>query len=86
MGLPGIPSLGSLSAFRAVWGGVGVGVREHWGLLWKKLECHSRAPPGEGPEAGEGAGQGRAQLSHSSSSQSALLGALSLFRQEMSAD
>lgn len=34
------------------------GCQGHWGLLWEKLECQSRAAPGEGPEAGEGAGRG----------------------------
>ena len=49
MELPGIPPAGSLAVIRAAWAGGG-GVRGCSGKNWK-------ATPGEGPEAGEGAGR-----------------------------
>lgn len=45
-----------------------------------------RSPTWGGAGGGGGPWAGRAQLSHSSGAEKALLGALSLFRQEMSAD
>lgn len=57
------------------------GVRDS-GKSWNAIvESHLGGAGGGG-----GCWAGRAQLSHSSGSQKALLGALSLFRQEMSAD
>lgn len=61
------------------------GVRDTEGCSGKSwnaiVESHLGGAGGRG-----GCWAGRAQLSHSSGSQKALLGALSLFRQEMSAD
>lgn len=80
MELPGIPPEGSLAVIREAWAGGG-GVGDFGGCSGKNWN----ATPGEGPEAGEGAGRAGSAVTFLRS-QRALLGALSLFRQEMSAD
>lgn len=61
------------------------GVRDTGGCSGKSWNAKVESHLG-GAGGGGGGWAGRAQLSHSSGSQKALLGALSLFRQEMSAD
>lgn len=62
------------------------GVRDTGGCSGKSWNAIVEPHLGRGRRRGTRCWAGRAQLSHSSGSQKALLGALSLFRQEMSAD
>lgn len=82
--LPGIPPRGLIS-FHSPWSGAEVGVGATGGCSGKSWNATAELHLGRGWRPGRGCA-GRAQLSHSWGSGRAILGALSLFRQEMSAD
>lgn len=82
--LPGIPPQVFIS-FHSPWGGAEVGAGATGGCSGESWNATAELHLGRGWRLGLGC-SGRAQLSHSWGSGRAIPGALSLFRQEMSAD